>query len=121
MSDKALTIIVPAKPENFSSKSRHWKAIRIAKKNWASIKYIAIYQSGKVAKITHFAEVKDIVRLPKNPDEKSPKCKINIQNSWKPVNCEKRQKGDVVVRSSRYSAYLDFNNHNTVKYSDFFK
>lgn len=120
MSEKNLTIIVPAIPGSFSKRNKYWKAIILAKAKWDKIKYIAIYESGKISKITHYAEVKDIERLPKRPDEKTPKCKVNIIDSWKEVNCEQRQKGDIVVRSTRYSSFLDFKNQNIRKYSEFF-
>ena len=120
MSEKNLTIIVPAKPDSFNKRNKHWQAIKLAKVNWDKIKYIAIYESGKIAQITHYAEVKSIVRLPKNPDEKTPKCRVNICDSWKAVKCEKRQKGDIVVRSTRYTQFLDFHKQELLKYSQFF-
>ena len=73
---KCDTIVVPAREEGFNKVfigEDRWYKIRIAKKMIPLIKYIAVYQVKPVFKITHVAEVKDII-----PWEDSSKYVLNF-------------------------------------------
>jgi len=56
------TVIYPAHNQGFVDvflNERKWRHVRIKKERIAKIKYLAIYRSAPVSKITHYAEVAD--------------------------------------------------------------
>lgn len=79
------TIIVPARSEGFDRVfigENCWYSIRIKESKIPDLKYIAGYQVAPISAITHVAEIKEIVRSPKDPTKykvifKAPAQKIN--------------------------------------------
>lgn len=58
--DELDTIVVPAHPKGFGEvfvKERRWPNVKIDRRRIESVKYIAVYQTGPVSAITHYAEI----------------------------------------------------------------
>jgi hypothetical protein len=58
--DELNTIVVPAHPKGFGEvfvKEHRWPNVKIDRRRIESIKYIAVYQTGPVSAITHYAEI----------------------------------------------------------------
>jgi hypothetical protein len=54
------TIVVPAHPKGFGEvfvKERRWPNVKIDRRRTESVKYVAVYQTGPVSAITHYAEI----------------------------------------------------------------
>jgi hypothetical protein len=54
------TIVVPAHPKGFGDvfvKERRWPNVKIDRRRIDNVKYIAVYQTGPVSAITHYAEI----------------------------------------------------------------
>ena len=62
------TIVVPARPKGFKEVfigEGMWPNLKIDKNKLCQVKYIAVYQTGPVSAITHFAEVERFEALPR--------------------------------------------------------
>lgn len=58
--DELDTIVVPAHPKGFDQvfvKEHRWPNVKIDRRKIESVKYIAVYQTGPVSAITHYAEI----------------------------------------------------------------
>lgn len=54
------TIVVPARPKGFSEvflAEKRWPNLKIDKRRRCNVKFIAVYQTGPVSAITHYAEI----------------------------------------------------------------
>ncbi|KAB2770258.1 MAG: hypothetical protein AB7I42_08500 [Bradyrhizobium sp.] len=58
--DELDTIVVPAHPKGFNEvfvKEHRWPNVKIDRRRIENVKYIAVYQTGPVSAITHYAEI----------------------------------------------------------------
>lgn len=58
--DELDTIVVPAHPKGFNEvfvKEHRWPNVKIDRRRVESVKYIAVYQTGPISAITHYAEI----------------------------------------------------------------
>lgn len=64
--DELDTIVVPAHPKGFNEvfvKERRWPNVKIDHRRIENVKYIAVYQTGPVSAITHYAEIESFKAL----------------------------------------------------------
>jgi hypothetical protein len=60
------TIVVPAHPKGFDEvflKEHRWPNVKIDRRRIEIVKYIAVYQTGPVSAITHYAEIGSFTSL----------------------------------------------------------
>lgn len=68
MSEILDTIVVPARPKGFGEVfigENKWPNLKIDKNKLLHVKYIAVYQTGPVSAITHYAEIESFQPLPR--------------------------------------------------------
>ena len=121
------TIVVPARKEGFDKVfigEDRWYAIKFSEAMQKQIKYIAGYQVKPISKITHIAEIKDILPYEGNIESYEGKFVINFKASAKKLNnpIEYNPSGKIKPlygpRFAKYSKLIDSKNFDDLWYEE---
>lgn len=96
------TIVCPAHQDSFEKVflGEHcWYAIRISKKVIPRLKYIAMYVTGRVRKVSHYGRIRSI-----RPWKNSGKYVVNLKGAPREIGPVRWVPG-VVIQSPRFAAF----------------
>ncbi|MGL5724388.1 hypothetical protein [Cetobacterium sp.] len=112
------TIIVPSKPEglNYFLREKNWENIRILEKKISEIKYIALYQSSPISKITHYGVVKNIEKYKSHSYRGTYKYRIYFSIISRPldIRLDDPLNRKLIIQSPRYTSLEKLLKVNTI-------